>query len=83
MSDLSKGLLLKIFQSYLLFQLTFQTCSFTQYCSDNTNTSTCVLPVASTYEPFTYNSTEIICPEFVNKPVCCNGGQNLLMSSSF
>ena len=62
-----------------IINLSSQTCSFTQYCSDPTNTSSCELPKPIEFEPFKYNSTEIICPEFVNKSACCNGGQNLLM----
>ena len=73
---------LKLQIIYILISISFsyQTCSFTQYCSNENNSSTCKLPETRNFEPFIYNSTDITCPDFKDKLSCCNKGQNLLMS---
>ncbi len=72
----TKRLILLLF----IIKSSLQTCSFTQYCKDVNDISSCELPKASTYEPFPYNTTDKMCPEFANDTVCCNEGQNLFMS---
>lgn len=64
-----------IFVSY-----SYETCSFTQFCKNENDPSTCELPKALTYEPFPYNSSYAVCHDFVKNLTCCNQGQNLLMS---